>query len=48
MGGGMGGLQKPVSAMRGNHDPAVDQELVFVDGSPSVYSIPEGFLARGV
>ena len=50
MGGGMGGLQDPVSAMGRDHDPAgaVDQELVFVDGSPSVYSIPEGFLARGV
>ena len=50
MSGGMGGLQKSVSAMRGNHNPAgaVDQELVFVDGSPSVYSIPEGLFIRGL
>ena len=49
MGGGMGGLQDPVSAMGRDHDPAgaVDQELVFVDGSPCVYSVPKGFLAGG-
>ena len=45
MGGGMGGLQDPVSAMWRDHDPAgaVDQEFVLVDGS-----IPERLLARGV